>query len=69
VARASADVRERRRVSRIAALLRGAATAVLVNHAGEAAGPPRMNSGKRDRQFKISDALVAELAVARASHT
>jgi len=65
LARAAAEARERRRASRMAAMLRGMAMAVIVDHALEVAGPLRVNIGKRGAPFTISDALIAELAVAR----
>jgi len=49
----------------MAAILRGMAMAVVVDHALEAAGPLRMNAGKRGAPFAISDILMADLAVAR----
>jgi len=65
MARVTAKVREMRQAAKMAAILRGAAMAVLVDHAKEAAGPLRMNVGKRGAPFAISDVLMAELAVAR----
>jgi len=63
--RAAAEARERRRASKMAAILRGMAMAVIVNHALEATGSLRMNAGKRGAPFTTSDVLMAELAVAR----
>jgi len=49
----------------MAAILRGAAMAVIVDHALVAAGSLRTNVGKRGAPSSISDVLIAELAVAR----
>jgi len=65
LARAAAEAGERRRASKMAAILRGMAMAAVAGHALEAAGPLRVNIGKRGAPFTISDALMAELAVAR----
>ncbi len=65
MARVTAEVRERRRASKMAAILRGMAMAVIVDHALEAAELLRVNIGKRGAPFTISDVLMAELAVAR----
>jgi len=65
MAHVAAEAGERRRASKMAAILRGMAMAAVAGHALEAAGPLRVNAGRRGAPFTISDVLIAELAVAR----